>query len=383
MSHPCKSHPRMSHRSRYGLMSLAVVPMILIAGSADARPAQPPFLDLFFHAPRMPHAVRKPVARPRPSRRQETERELYRELHRMPPPADPTLASPANAASPPLPPKRPSELAVKTQELKIQESKTEASKNSLSKTRASEKIRTSALAPSRELDIQVQRELQRILPPPDTAPESLACAERLAAIARYRPLPRHTVDAQCAGSDLVQLDRVVMPDRSTVTFAPAPTLQCGMAEAVAEWVRSDVAEATVGLGAPLVAIADNDSYHCRPRNNVAGAKLSEHGTGNAIDITAVTLRNGRVLNLTDRMVAKPFREWMRMTACGRFTTVLGPGEPYHADHIHLDLAERGNGYKICQWDVLEPAEVAKAVPLPPRKPAMLTRNDTKQTKPRR
>jgi hypothetical protein len=105
----------------------------------------------------------------------------------------------------------------------------------------------------------------------------------------------------------------------------------------------------------------------------AEARPAQHGKGNAIDIAAVKLRNGGVLNLTDRMVAKPFRARMRMTVCGRFSTVPGRGEPYHADHIHLDLAERGNGYKICQWDVLEPEEVTKAVPLPPRKPATLTR----------
>ncbi|MBN8965309.1 MAG: extensin family protein [Rhizobiales bacterium] len=359
----------MSHRSRFGLMSLAVMPLVLVVGRADARQAQPPFLDLFFHAPWMPHAARKPAARSRPSRKKETERELYRELHRMPPPlAAPGLEPRPRIVSPPLPPRRPSELAAKAE--------------------APARIRTSALAPGGlapeglapggELDSKVQRELQRVLPQSDAVPESIACAERLAKIAHYRPLPRRTVDAQCAAVDLVQLDRIIMPDRSTVTFAPAPTLQCGMAEAVAEWVRSDVAGATAELGAPLAAIADNDSYHCRPRNNVAGAKLSEHGKGNALDVTAVKLRNGRVLNLTDRRVAKPFRERMRADACARFSTVLGPGDPYHADHIHLDLAQRSNGYKICQWDVLEPMEVAKAVPLPPRRPAALTKVETKR-----
>jgi hypothetical protein len=36
-------------------------------------------------------------------------------------------------------------------------------------------------------------------------------------------------------------------------------------------------------------------------------------------------------------------------------TVLGPGsDGYHEEHIHLDLAERNNNYRICQWDVREP-----------------------------
>jgi hypothetical protein len=43
------------------------------------------------------------------------------------------------------------------------------------------------------------------------------------------------------------------------------------------------------------------------------------------------------------------------SVCARFTTVLGPGsDGYHEDHIHLDLMERHNNYKICQWDVWDP-----------------------------
>jgi hypothetical protein len=43
------------------------------------------------------------------------------------------------------------------------------------------------------------------------------------------------------------------------------------------------------------------------------------------------------------------------SACTRFSTVLGPGsDGYHEDHIHLDLMERRNNYRICQWDVWDP-----------------------------
>jgi hypothetical protein len=58
--------------------------------------------------------------------------------------------------------------------------------------------------------------------------------------------------------------------------------------------------------------------------------------------------------------------------CGRFTTVLGPGsDGYHETHIHVDLAERRGGYRMCQWDVRDPAPVAAvetAIPLPPPRP---------------
>src|SRR5262249_16789355 len=53
------------------------------------------------------------------------------------------------------------------------------------------------------------------------------------------------------------------------------------------------------------------------------------------------------------------REKLRQSACSRFSTVLGNGaDAYHDSHIHLDLLERSNRYKICQWDVLDVAETA-------------------------
>jgi len=38
-------------------------------------------------------------------------------------------------------------------------------------------------------------------------------------------------------------------------------------------------------------------YSCRSRNNIKGAKISEHGKGRAIDIAAFVLSNGKVLTV--------------------------------------------------------------------------------------
>jgi hypothetical protein len=70
---------------------------------------------------------------------------------------------------------------------------------------------------------------------------------------------------------------------------------------------------------------------------------------------------------------KDLRADLRASACERFTTVLGPGADAHHDgHIHLDIAERRQGYRICAWEVREPppppTEVAEAVPLPTPRP---------------
>jgi hypothetical protein len=97
---------------------------------------------------------------------------------------------------------------------------------------------------------------------------------------------------------------------------------------------------------------------------VAGAEISEHGRANAIDIRSFTLTNGKRYELTDPNVKKSVRDNLKATACARFMTVLGPGsDGYHEDHVHLDLAERSNGFRICHGEVNLP------VPLPRPRPA--------------
>jgi len=230
-----------------------------------------------------------------------------------------------------------------------------------------------ALTEQSELVHELYRELHK-MPPPALlpGPETLACYQRLAKIAIFRPLPITPEPSQCASYDLVRMERVTMPDRSAVALNPAPTLRCAMAEAVAHWLRVDVSLAVADLGAQLAAVTNADSYECRSRNRIPGAKLSEHGKGNALDVSEVRLKSGLILALTDPKVSRSFREQMRGLACARFTTVLGPGsDGYHEEHIHLDIAERSNGYRICQWNVLDAQTVAGAVPLPPPKPPAL------------
>jgi len=136
---------------------------------------------------------------------------------------------------------------------------------------------------------------------------------------------------------------------------PPATLRCSMAEAVATWVREDVAPMAAKLGAPLRGLDNFDSYECRGRNRLRGATLSEHGRANALDVRGFKLANGEEILLTDVNVAKEWREALRGTACTRFSTVLGPGsDGYHEVHIHLDLAERRGDYKTCDWEVREP-----------------------------
>ena len=233
---------------------------------------------------------------------------------------------------------------------------------------------SAAGTPPLELQRELYRELHK-MPPAAVFPsaETQACYDRLGKVAHFTPVPIRVEPSQCARFDMVRLDRVTMPDQTFVAVTPPPQLQCSMAEVLAEWVRADVGPAAATLGAPLATITGYDSYECRGRNNVVGAKLSEHGKGNAIDIGAIKLKNGATFTLTDPQVSKPFREQMRTLACARFTTVLGPGsDGYHEEHVHLDLAERSHGYRICQWNVIDLEVIAAAVPLPRPRPINLT-----------
>jgi hypothetical protein len=186
---------------------------------------------------------------------------------------------------------------------------------------------------------------------------------------------------ECGHQDLVRLEAVVLPDASRVEISPAATLQCDMAEEIAHWVRGDLAPLVLALGAPLKSIQNYASYHCRGRNNIVGAPISEHGKGNALDIRFVRLADGRRIEPTDPHVSKAFREGWRKSACARFSTVLGPGsDGYHENHIHVDLMYRNSGYRMCRWDIRIPeakpseAEVARTVPLPMPRPKVENRS---------
>ncbi len=181
----------------------------------------------------------------------------------------------------------------------------------------------------------------------------------------------------CGGTDLVRLEAVVLADRHRVEVKPAAILRCTMASAIADWLRSDVAPLAQGLGSEVSGLDNFDLYECRGFNRVAGAHLSEHGRANALDVRAIKLADGRSIGLTDRTVSREVRESVLHSVCARFMTVLGPGSDwYHEDHIHLDLMERHNDYRICQWNVWDPLpQIAPLLPVarpdeaPPREVA--------------
>lgn len=136
-------------------------------------------------------------------------------------------------------------------------------------------------------------------------------------------------------------------DEGRVTLQPVALLRCPMVNPVDDWVRRSVVPAARHyFGTDLVGLKVAGSYGCRPQNHVTGAKLSEHGHANALDISGFHLANGRTVTLKSGWHGSPAeRDFLRVVhqgACQRFTTVLGPDyDRNHADHFHMDLAKRG------------------------------------------
>jgi hypothetical protein len=127
-----------------------------------------------------------------------------------------------------------------------------------------------------------------------------------------------------------------------------------MASPLDQWFTNSVQPAAErNFGEQVVSVDVFASYSCRPRNNQYGAKMSEHGFGNAIDIGAFTLASGRTVTVLDGWNGsadeRAFLRQVRQEACGDFKTVLGPGsDAEHRNHLHLDLQTRRNGSSYCK-----------------------------------
>jgi hypothetical protein len=148
-----------------------------------------------------------------------------------------------------------------------------------------------------------------------------------------------------------------------IGVAPAATLACPLVSALDRFVSDSVQPAaTRWFGQPVVSIKQISAYSCRGMNDVPGARISEHAFGNALDIAAFTLADGRTITVKDGWHGTPaeqgFMHDVQEAACGLFATVLAPGSnAYHEDHMHLDLMRRPSGRAICEPTAI-PGEAA-------------------------
>jgi hypothetical protein len=131
--------------------------------------------------------------------------------------------------------------------------------------------------------------------------------------------------------------------RLNTAMKPVGTFACPMVPTLKKWL-DDVAQpaAMEWFGQPIIEIRSMGSYACRARNNQRGAKLSEHSFANAIDIGGFKLADGRVVSVLKGwrgdLPSQGFLRSALKRSCRYFSTVLGPGAAFHADHFHFDLA---------------------------------------------
>jgi hypothetical protein len=155
-----------------------------------------------------------------------------------------------------------------------------------------------------------------------------------------------------------------------VGLSPAATLACPLVSVLDRWIDEDVQPAALKwLGAPVVEIKQISSYACRGMNGDPDATISEHAFGNALDIAAFTLADGRKVDVEHGWHGAPeeqaFLHDVQASACAQFTTVLAPGyNIYHYNHIHVDLMRRRSGRRACQPAPVWGTEVAARLGIP-------------------
>jgi hypothetical protein len=175
-----------------------------------------------------------------------------------------------------------------------------------------------------------------------------------AASVEFMELGRVSKDG-CTVEGAIELDAVSSPF-GKVSMPGKPTMTCMFARQFTTWVRNVAAPLTVAyMNSKLAAIETGPGLVCRTRYDKPGEKISEHAKGNAIDVAAFHLEDGRRLTVKDTSVSTTIEgvlmKTLRATGCGYFTTILGPGSnEAHKEHLHLDYGMHGStyNYRICE-----------------------------------
>jgi hypothetical protein len=197
-------------------------------------------------------------------------------------------------------------------------------------------------------------EVDDLQPPPPARMQSAPVTSIPASAPTYTPVPLGPPRGP-------QLTGTIGP----VEVKPAATLACPIVSALDQWIAGSVQPAALRwFGQPVVEIKQISAYSCRGMNGQAGAPISEHAFGNALDIAAFKLADGRSVVVQKAWNGSPeeqgFLHDVQGGACQQFTTVLAPGSnQYHYNHIHVDLMRRASRRQICQPAAI-PGEVAAA-----------------------
>jgi hypothetical protein len=191
----------------------------------------------------------------------------------------------------------------------------------------------------------IPRALPKEAPPQD---DGESCLQMLRAMGAKYTVAAATVDyGKCNVENPVNLQSITTKG-NRIDLPEAPLLNCKFALQFSKWLSESGAPIlSAQLDSPVERISTGPGFECRGRNGDGSAKISEHGYGNAVDISTFQLRNGKTLSVGETTLLPG----VRASACGYFTTVLGPGSnAAHATHFHFDMGIHGKSgnYRICQ-----------------------------------
>jgi len=190
-------------------------------------------------------------------------------------------------------------------------------------------------------------------------PIGVATAAKLTSLRADVPQCRDVLDrsnVEYAALDPAGEGPCARPDRTRLTQFPlaprVPPVTCPVAAALELWrVRTVQPAAQDILGSEIARIEHLGAFSCRRLYGRNEGAWSQHATGNAIDIAAFVLEDGRRISVEGDWAGDAeeaqFLRAVRDGACGVFATVLSPDyNAAHTDHFHLD--QGGSWTGVCR-----------------------------------
>ena len=180
-------------------------------------------------------------------------------------------------------------------------------------------------------------------------PRGLATGWKLAALQGDVPQCREVLERsdvlftvlEVAGEGACLREDRIMLESAPLSPSDA-AMTCPVAVGLTMWIEKDVRPMVRDiLGSELSHVEQLGTYNCRRIGGAQSGRWSEHATGNAIDISAFVLEDGRRVSVlqdwSGESAEAQFLLAVRDAACTSFGTVLSPDyNAAHADHLHLD-----------------------------------------------
>lgn len=196
------------------------------------------------------------------------------------------------------------------------------------------------------------------LPPPPPLDAKAACLQDLTS----HNVVYQALDTYGNAKQGCEVDNPVKVSATNIPWNKPSVVSCSLARTISQF-EAEVLQplAQSNFNQPVVRIHQMGTYACRLRNNnstkVAMAtgntknlRMSEHSTGQAIDIGAVELADGTLISVKKDWRGagqkSTFLHQLARASCSVFSVVLTPNyDSFHQDHLHLDVGR----YSLCGY----------------------------------